>query len=506
MASTETELTENEVPPVDSPPDDWISASLSLHERRGRLVRGAVAVLLLGGLIAGVSFGWDRATAWLSSAAPVRQSLTETATRDTVRITVTEDGNLESASNVDVRCEVAGGSTILWIVEDGKQVAQGDVLVRLDQSVIQDQLNEQKIAFNKAKALKIQAEEDYAAARIAVDEYQQGTYQQELQTIEAQITVALENLRSAENLLEHTQRMTRKGFATPLQFEADKFAVKRAQLDLAAAQTAKQVLQKFTYLKMVKQLEAARDAAKAHMESEKAAFELEKSKLAQLEKELDLCTIHAPQSGMVIYANEQGRRRRSNDQAMVEEGAVVRERQSIIRLPDLSRMQVKVQVHESRVEKVQPGMPAKVTVLGQTFDGQVVSVANQPEPSSWFSANIKQYATVVSIDGTQQGLKPGMTAEVEILIEQLTDVVSVSISCVVEQDGEFFAWVDTPEGPQRRRLLLGPSNDTQIVVRDGIAAGERVLLNPRTFLEEARSSSRDAAEPAPEGGTGDQTG
>jgi len=479
--------------PPSSRTETLISAPVDLVSRRHQFGRWAVTTLLVGGVIAGVAYSWKHAVGWLTYSEPAREVLTHIAVRGPLKITVTEDGNLESASNIDVKCEVAGGSTILWIVEDGRQVEKDDVIVRLDQAGINEQLNAQKIAFNKAKALKIQAKEDYEAARIAVDEYRQGTFQQEMQTIESQITIALENLRSAENMLAHTQRMTRKGFATPLQLEANKFAVKRAELELATAETAKNVLEKFTFTKMVKQLEAARDAAKARMESEDAAFDLEKSKLEQLQQQVELCTIRAPQSGMVIHANEQGRRRRS-EQAVIEEGAVVRERQSIIRLPDLSRMQVKVLVHESRVDQVKLGMTAQVTVLDQQFDGEVVSVANQPEPSSWFSANIKQYATIVSIRGEQQGLKPGMTAEVEILIEELADVLSVPVACVVEQEGEFFAWVDGPSGPKRRPLVLGPSNDSSIVIQDGIAASEEVLLNPRAMVEEARREKIGAGE------------
>ncbi|MFO1095774.1 MAG: hypothetical protein U0992_21075 [Planctomycetaceae bacterium] len=52
--------------------------------------------------------------------------------------------------------------------------------------------------------------------------------------------------------------MVRKGFATPLQLEADTFAVERATLDLKAAGTAKNVLEKFTYEKTVKQLKYER--------------------------------------------------------------------------------------------------------------------------------------------------------------------------------------------------------------------------------------------------------
>jgi hypothetical protein len=85
-----------------------------------------------------------------------------------------------------------------------------------------------------------------------------------------------------------------------------------------------------------------------------------------------------------------------------------------------------------------------------------------------------------------KGLKPGMTAEVEILIEDLTDVLLIPVSAVVEQRGKFYAWVKTPAGPERRPLKLGRTNDKSIHVIDGVKEGDEVLLNPRAAVPEAR--------------------
>lgn len=429
------------------------------------------------------------------SGADSSDASTQRVARGRLLVTVTEDGNLESASNVEVRCQVAGGGTIIWIIPDGSMVEAGQELVRLDQSAIEDQLNTQKIAYEKAVETKIQADEDYAAASIAVKEYDLGTYLKDVQSAESQIKIALENLRSAENTLSHTERMFRKGFVTALQLDADKFSVERAKLDLDAAQIAKKVLQEFTRPKTLKQLQATRDAAEARTRSEQAALNLEKAKLDRLQNQLKYSVIKAPQRGMVIYANEMsGRRGFGSQNANIEEGAVVRERQTLIRLPDLTKMQVKVTVHESKVDLLRPGMPARITVQDRKWVGKVVSIANQPEPSSFFAASIKEYATTVSIEGDTTGLKPGMTAEVEILVNDLHDALTVPVSAVVEKDGKFFAWVKGKTGPHRRPLLLGQTNDKVIQVADGLKENDEVILNPRAVIAEAQEGTPVAVE------------
>jgi multidrug efflux pump subunit AcrA (membrane-fusion protein) len=480
------------IPKLKPPADE-----LAYRLRRAGTPRPS-GLLVLGGLLAAALglLGWkvfgQGSWGWISngtSALNTNGALTHTVERSRLLVTVVAAGNIESSKNVDVKCQVAGGSSILWIVPDGQEVKEGEVLVKLDQSSIEDQLNAQKIALGKAEASKIQAQENLAAAEIALREYAEGTYVKELQLAEANINIAQENLRSSENLLDHTRKMARKGFTTALQVEADEFAVERCKLELESAKTAKDVLVKFTREKMLKELEAKREAAAALVKSEQAAFELEQSKLQRLERQLNNCVIKAPQNGIVIYANDTGSGRgfSSSSGVKIEEGATVRESQTILRLPDLSNMQVKMTVHETKVERLQVGMPAIVKISDREFQGQIISIANQPEPASWMNANLKEYATIVKIIGEAEGLKPAMTAEVEVLVADLPDVLTVPVSCVVEQGGKFNVWVVTgPNRFERRTLVVGMTNDRVFEVKDGVKEGDVVLLNPRAVVEEAR--------------------
>jgi len=465
--------------------------SLESPERRsggwGWVFWGILLIVVVGL----ASFGYAALTGnWESRTAS--SYLTHTVARGELLVTVTEDGNLESAQNVDIKCEVAGGSTILWIVEDGKEVTSGTELVRLDSAQLEDQINQQRIAYEKARATHIQAQKDYEVAKIAVQEYLEGTFRQNQEKVNSDITIAKANLTSAENSLQHTQRMFRKGYVTPLQLDTQQFAVERAKLDLAAASTAKDVLERFTKVKTLQDLESKRDTAEAKKNSEKAAFDLEEGRLKKLETQLKKCLIHAPRSGMVVYANEQGRQRFGSQQGTeIKEGATVREQQAILRLPDLSNMQVKVTVHESKVDRIHRGMRARVRIQGRDFQGTVVSVANQPEPSSFFSAAVKEYATVVKIDGESKELRPGLTAEAEILIAALKDVVFVPVAAVFEHRGQAFACVKTGSKVEKRAVELGMTNDKAIEIKRGLQEGEEVVLNPRAVLPEMTEGAKE---------------
>lgn len=467
------------------------SPAPNVPDSSGSWIRGMVIFVVVIGVLGGLAYG---AREYIGSLQTKNTSslMTHKVAPGELLVTVTEDGNMESASNVEIKCQVAGGSSILWIVPDGTFVKKGDKLVELDASSLEEQINTQKIAFEKARAAMIEAEKDFEVAKISVEEYLQGIFKKELQDADAAITIAMENLRTAQNAKAHSERMFRKGYVSSLEVESQQFGVQRADLELNAAKTARDVLVRFTKRKTLEDLESKRDTAKTKAESQRSSFELEEARLKRLQDQKKNCLIVAPQDGMVVYANERGRFGQSG--TTVEEGASVRERQTILRLPDLGQMQVKVKVHETKVENLRRGMRARIEIQDRELQGEVTAIANQPEQTSWWSASVKEYATTVKIDGEPESLKPGMTAEVEILIAHLKDILSIPVAAVVTQRGKHLCWVQNPTGYQKRNLLLGLSNDQFVEVKDGLKAGDEVILNPRAVIAEASEGNDDEAE------------
>jgi multidrug resistance efflux pump len=461
-----------------------------LRRRRWLARLGWLAAIALA---AGAFYYTNPLAKWFGPATTAARIPTVHPNRGNLLVTVTEEGNIESASNVDIKCEVAGGSTILWIIPDGTRVQAGDELVRLDSSTIEDSISQQKILWEKAKAAVVESEKTFSAAKIAVQEYLEGTFVKELQLADANIVIAMENLRSAENQLQHTERMARKGYVTSLQRDAQAFAVERAKLELEAQKTARDVLVRFTKPKMVEELESARDTAEALMRSNQAAYELENGRLDRLNLQLEKCTVTAPQDGMVVYANETSGRGRFGSQQgpEVAEGATVRERQSMIRLPDLTRMQVKVNVHESKVQSLRVGMRAHIKWQDRDLQGQLINIANQAEPFNFFAPNSKEYATIVAIDGeVPSELKPGMSAIVEILVANLTDVLTVPLNAIMQTPQGIYCWVETKDGTERRDVTLGMASNTAVEIKSGLDEKDIVVLNPRAFVAEAAEAAR----------------
>jgi len=90
--------------------------------------------------------------------------------------------------------------------------------------------------------------------------------------------------------------------------------------------------------------------------------------------------------------------------------------------------------------------------------------------------DLKQYATDVSIDGVHPNLKPGMSAEVEILVATVKNVVQVPVQAVTARAGRSVVYVVVGDGEEERTVKLGESNDKFVAVLSGLEEGEEILL------------------------------
>jgi multidrug efflux pump subunit AcrA (membrane-fusion protein) len=407
--------------------------------------------------------------------------------RSNFELNITERGEVEAYDVTEVRSLVKSnnttGNAILRIVPEGTIVQHGDFLVELDSSALQTQRTSQKILVNAAKAAEVEAKNTFDTAVIAKREYLEGTYLQERQTIESEVFVAEENQNRAKEYFTYSQKLALKGYVNENQLEADRFAVEKAKKDLDTAKTKLRVLDEFTKVKMLSELESAILIADAKLDSARSSHELELEKLAEIDDQIAKCTIAAPQDGVVKYAHVTDGR--GDQQFIVEEGTVVRERQTIIRLPNADSMRVELEVNESLVQYMRKGLPAVISPVG--FDGRVlrgtVQKVNQyAEPSGWRQANVKEYKAFVSIDEPTADLRSGMTASVTIRCAEVRNSLQVPVQSVFAYGDTYFCFVNSAGKWQAKEITPGPTNDKFYVVESGLAEGDKVSMNPRAYL------------------------
>lgn len=411
--------------------------------------------------------------------------LTFTVKPTTLSLVVNERGALESSNNIDAFCKVEGQTTIIMIKAEGSKVKKDEVVCELDKSALEDSLTNQVITTKGAEASYQNAKLTREVADIAVTEYQEGVFKQEKEIALADIKLAESDKQRAIDRVAWAQRMLDKKYISKASKQSEDLALQKAELSLSQAKTKLEVLEKYTYNKTLKELNSEVEKARSDELAKEATWQLEKSKEKKLRTQIENCTIKAPSDGIVVYANDPNRFGQS--QLQIEEGATVRERQKIFSLPDISKMRVNTKVHESMIEKLRIGLRARVRVdsfADQVLPGEVAEVATLPDPTSFFNSDVKVYTTQIRLEKTIPGVRPGMSAQVEILVDEKPDVLSVPVQAILQYKGANHVAVRNQDGYTFREVTLGLSNDKHVEVAKGLTAGEVVALNPVALMSE----------------------
>lgn len=413
--------------------------------------------------------------------------MTHTITRNDLIVTVTEQGTLESSNNTEIKCKIRGFHTVTWVVEVGTIVKQGDELVRLDTKVLEENKSLGETNKNTAEATLERTKADVRKAEIALEAYRKknGRFDAQLKTIDEAIEIAQKRLITSREILEDTKKLYAKGFVNGFELEADRFVVTQNQLELQLQQNQRQVLINYTKKMQLATLEGELDASQTKLKSDQANRDMEVFKLNRAIAELESSIIRAPKDGLVIYPSAAEWKETPD----ITEGATVRKDQTLLLMPDLKKMQIKVGVHESVVDNMEVGCEAIVRIGERVLRSKVSRIANVTKPAGWWTGNVVKYDTIIELP-EEDNLKPGMSAEIEIVLAEHRNVTTIPVAAVLETEDGSFCWVDTEEGPIKRSLELGDSNDVFIQVKDGVTEGEKVILNPLAFVDEAQQEAQ----------------
>lgn len=327
-----------------------------------------------------------------------------------------------------------------------------------------------------------------------------GEAKQKLRKFDDDLQTAQKELGQAQTTLDGTRRLFDKGFVAKNEITRDELSFDSARLKVQTAETARDLYLKYdfrkdaeqamsTYAEDVRELDKARRVAisklaqaRARLNSARGQYEVQLRQRNDLQEQLGKCTLVAQKSGLVVYGNGRDDGNYYGDQEPIREGATVRERQTIITIPDMTHMAVNVKIHESYIKKIKKGQKARITVDAfpdQVLTGEITKVGVLPDSQNrWMNPDLKVYITSISIDGAHDWVKPGMSAKVEILVNHLDNVLYIPIQAVQPENGKQYCYVAGGFHPERREVEVGEFNDEFIEIKSGLKAGDKVTLQP----------------------------
>ncbi len=193
-----------------------------------------------------------------------------------------------------------------------------------------------------------------------------------------------------------------------------------------------------------------------------------KSSLDSIEEDLKKTEIYSPISGTIISAEKK------EGEAISGTGSAA-QATTIMTVANLGQMVVEVNINEVDIGKVKLSQRAKIMTDAfpeETFMGGVVSIA----PSSEISEGVVTYLVKIKMDRPKPFLKPGMSAEAEILTAKREDVLLVPQSALKEKDGRNYLLLKRGEDFRPVDVKVGLVTEEFAEITAGVKEGEEILL------------------------------
>lgn len=336
------------------------------------------------------------------------------------------------SSDLSVPRVPSSDTSIRWLVDDGAVVAEGDRLVEFDNASFTQNLEEKRLASAQAESelLKREAEIEAGAAERAM--------QVEVRRI------ALEKSRKDAEVPKELLPLR--------EWQERQLALRRAEME---------------HEKALEDRAAQEAADQEEMLQKRIALETTLREIRVAEEAIRALTLRAPTNGIAVIADHpwEGRKLQVGDSLWVG--------LTVVRIPDLSEMEVVAELSDVDDGRVAPGMPARSFLDAypeRLFAGRVLDVARVAQESEFRSLR-RSFRVRVSLDTSDPDrMRPGMSARVEIEARRLADVL-VAPRAALDLSGEA-AVARTDDGAVEVRL--GPCNPQECVVEGGLAEGTRL--------------------------------
>jgi len=398
-----------------------------------------VAVLLIAVAYAGLQF-WAPATQEVPTARVERREFVQT---------VRTRGEVKSLNTVPVAAPQTPDLTIVRLAADGKPIKRGDVVVEFDAATQEERYLEKSTEVRQVDSEIIQKEAQHSIA----DEQN-----------------AMLVMRSEYDLERAKLEASKQEILSEIEGLKNRITVKVSEGELQKSKTTAEATD----------ISQEADIVQLEEKKNKAIRDLERTK-----SYLGNMVLRAPVDGVVqIRPNPRAQGSSSRSRPPFQEGDSVWAGAEIADIPDLSSMVVEFRVEEIDRGRARVGQKVRVrvdAVAGAVFDGAIEWIS--PIATLIFrrfppEKNFPARARIAKLDDQ---LRPGMSASVEVIVEERPNVLVIPAKASFQIEGRPTVFVRSGNGFRRQIIDVLARNANEIVVSGDINEGEVIALeNPES--------------------------
>jgi len=368
---------------------------------------------------------------------------------------LTEEGSVRATNSIAITAPAIsyryGGLKITRIVEDGKEVQQGDTVLVFDPSEIKKSIinSEQQLEIAKAELDKLVA-----------------TQSSEIDDLEADLEIT--RLSQEISKINFDQAV----FESEVTKKEINLKLETANISLARAK---------------EQIENKKKIHKEEQVQKSLTIKQLTSTLQEANKSVNNLFVISPARGIAIITENwmTGQKWQVSDQPYAGT--------TLIDLPDLSEMLAEVKINEVDVSKITPGLKVLIKAdaySDTTYSGHITTVANLAQKKD-DKSNIKIFPVQIAIDGKNPKLLPGLTVSCKILINEIKDVVFIPVEAIFKGEGVEYVYVKSGTGFKRRDVKIGSTNTDFAIVTEGLSEKEEIALTD-PFLNKEENTKTTA--------------
>ena len=361
------------------------------------------------------------------------------------RIAVTTTGELEAKSSEKIYGPSNLRNVRIWnvkiedIVPDGTVVDSGDYVASLDKTELANKMKDQELEIE-------QLETQFTKTKLDT-------------------TLELRNLR--DELINLQYALEEKKIELEQSAYEPPTTIRQIKIELEKAER--------NYNQAVKNYQLRLQKANATMQEVTGRLTKAQRKYNDMADILSEFTVYAPKAGMVIYKRDwDGKKKGVGSQISAWDNAVAT-------LPNLTEMVSKTYVNEIDISKVKTGQQVDIGIDAfpeKKFTGVVTEVANIGEQMS--NSNAKVFEVIIEVNEFDSVMRPAMTTKNIIITDVIDSALFIPIECIHTQDS--ITYVVT--GNKRRQVIVGKSNENEIIIKAGLEEGESIyLLPPEGFAD-----------------------
>ena len=432
-----------------------------------------------------------------------------------ITIKVSENGVLEPVLQVEVKSRVAGRVRSIT-VKEGDKVTRGQLLAEVDPTEITREFERVKAQRDASQAGLRQAQETYelnlrqnaltikraeaalAEARARLAATAAPNRSQDINQAQTAVVRAEAQVADARRTLERKKSLVARGFVAQSEADGAQITVTLAEDDVISAKQRLSLLREGARPVDVDSAKAAVESARVALESERTNagqarlrvrdIERARAEVAQIENQLaqqgvqmSETRIVAPIGGEVTGKYVQTGELVASATAGFAQGA------TLVKIADLTRMQVKVNINEVDVARVHVGQPVEIHadgIPGKIFAGKVAAIApsslgdkQATSGGNGGTQGVVRFEVKITILQPDVRLRPGMTASVDIILDRHRGVPLLSAEAVTKGNHvTVVKGVGVGRTKADRVLTVGLRDDSHVEVRGGLQPDEKVEI------------------------------